>query len=180
MDGFCSHVGYSGLLPTVQPTWRFVAVSALSDLLNLHIAASETFRDMSNRKMAIEAGLSHGTVNTYRNGEHPNAPKEDVLQAFHELLSIPLADLREAAGVPLGEPEPYVAPAEFNRLSHSQRAALDEFVRSFLGPVGAEATPTAKTRTPRASRTTDRRSANKPQTTIAVRKPSVGNVPKEA
>ena len=111
-------------------------MSALSDLLNRYIAGSDTFRDMSNRRMADRAGVSRGTIDNYRSGVHPAAPGEDVLQAFHELLGIPLAELREAAGVPRGEPEPYAAPPEFNRLSHAQRTALDEFVRSFVGPQG--------------------------------------------
>lgn len=111
-------------------------MSALSDLLDRYIAASDKFRDLSNRKIAEAAGVSRGTVDKYRSGSTPAAPSEDVLQAFHDLLGIPLAELREAAGVPRGESEPYRAPTEFNRLSQSQRVALDEFVRSFVGPQG--------------------------------------------
>lgn len=111
-------------------------MSALSDLLDRYLA-QEKFRDLSNRKIADDAGVSRGTIDNYRKGIHPAAPSEDILQAFHDLLGIPLAELREAAGVPRGEPEPYAAPAEFNRLSHTQRTALDEFVRSFVGPQGA-------------------------------------------
>lgn len=110
-------------------------MSALSDLLNWHI--EDKFPDKSNRQIAISAGVSRGTIDNYRSGSHPDAPGEEVLQAFHDLLGIPLAELRAAAGVPRGEPEPYKAPAEFNRLSHTQRTALDEFVRSFVGPQGA-------------------------------------------
>lgn len=110
-------------------------MSALSDLLNRHI--EDKFRELSNRQIAKAAGISRGTVDNYRAGKIPGAPKEEVLQAFHDLLGIPLAELRAAAGVPRGEPEPYKAPAEFNRLSQAQRDALDEFVRSFVGPQGA-------------------------------------------
>ncbi|MGV0634457.1 helix-turn-helix transcriptional regulator [Mycolicibacillus trivialis] len=112
-------------------------MSALSDLLNRHIDADEELRGLSNRRIAEKAGVSRGTVDNYRAGKIPDAPREDVLQAFHDLLGIPLAELREAAGVPRGEPEPYKAPPEFNRLSRTQRDALDAFVRSFVGPQGA-------------------------------------------
>lgn len=98
-------------------------MSALSDLLNRYLA-KEKFRDLSNRKVADAAGVSRGTIDNYRKGIHPAAPSEDILQAFHDLLGIPVVELREAAGVPHGEPDPYVAPAEFNRLSQTQRDEL--------------------------------------------------------
>lgn len=111
-------------------------MSALSDLLNRYIRESERFKGMSNRQIAKAAGVSRGTVDNYRSEAAPEAPKEHVLQAFHELLGIPLPELRAAAGVPIGELDPYSPPAEFNRLSRAQRDALDEFVRSFVGPQG--------------------------------------------
>ena len=71
-------------------------MSALSDLLNRYLA-KEKFRDLSNRKVADAAGVSRGTIDNYRKGIHPAAPSEDILQAFHDLLGIPVVELREAA-----------------------------------------------------------------------------------
>ncbi len=135
-------------------------MSALSDLLNRYLA-KDKFKDLSNRQIAEAADVSRGTIDNYRKGIHPVAPSEEILQAFHDLLGIPLVELREAAGVPRGEPEPYVAPAEFNRLSRPQRNALDEFVRSFIGPQGeSNAVPSSSPPPPRAPRKTSARKKN--------------------
>lgn len=146
-------------------------MSALSDLLNRYLDREE-FRDLSNRQIADAARVSRGTIDNYRKGIHPAAPSEEILQAFHDLLGISLAELREAAGVPRGEPEPYVAPAEFNRLSHSQRTALDEFVRSFVGPQGvSNAVPTDPSASPRAPRKARKKQEDPPGDRPGVVKP---------
>ena len=93
-------------------------MSALSDLLNWHI--EDKFPDKSNRQIAISAGVSRGTIDNYRSGSHPDAPGEEVLQAFHDLLGIPLAELRAAAGVPRGE------RAARNQLGMSQQKLADK------------------------------------------------------
>ena len=110
-------------------------MSALSDLLNQAIAAK--FPDSSNRDLAKRAGVSRGTVDNYRNGVVVK-PTEDVLQAFHALLGVPIQDLRLAAGLPRGEAEPYKAPAEANLLDDRQRNALDELIRSIVATRGQQ------------------------------------------
>lgn len=109
-------------------------MTALSELLNR--AFAEKFPDASNRKIADEAGVSRGTIDNYRNGNHPAVPSDEVLTAFHKLLKIPLGDLREAAGLPVGEDLPYVPPSEANMLNDRQRRALDELIRSFVDTRG--------------------------------------------
>lgn len=105
-------------------------MSALSELLNRHFA--DRYPEMSNRKIAEVSGVSRGTIDNYRNGTHPARPSEEVLRAFHELLRIPMPELREAAGVQSGELDPYVPPAEANQLGMRQRRALDELIRAFV------------------------------------------------
>ncbi len=110
-------------------------MSALSELLNR--AFAERYPDTSNRKIADEAGVSRGTIDNYRRGTHPAVPSDEVLSAFHKLLKIPMSELREAAGLPVGEDVPYVPPREANMLSDRQRRALDELIRSFVDTRGA-------------------------------------------
>lgn len=110
-------------------------MSALSDLLNQAIEAR--FPDSSNRYLAKRAGISRGTVDNYRNGVVVK-PTEEVLQAFHALLGVPIQDLRVAAGLPRGEAEPYEAPAEANLLDDRQRNAVDELIRSIVATRGQQ------------------------------------------
>ena len=104
-------------------------MSALSELLNKAIA--EQYGDKSNRDLAKLAGISRGSVDNYRNGAVLR-PTDDVLQAFHRLLAIPIQELRLAAGLPRGEAEPYAPPSEANLLDGRQRRAIDELIRSIV------------------------------------------------
>lgn len=105
-------------------------MSALSDLLNRHIA--ERHGDTSNRRLAEMAGVSRGTIDNYRKGDHPAVPGEDVLSAFHDLTGLSMQELRTAAGLPPGENEPYEPPAEANLLTRPQRNALDQLIRTIV------------------------------------------------
>ena len=110
-----------------------VTVSALSDLLKLH-QGDRKVREIG--RACMKYGIGESTVIPYFNGKHGVNPPEEVLYALSQVMPLDIAELREAAGVPRGESYPYSPPAEFNRLSHAQRTALDEFVRSFVGPEG--------------------------------------------
>ncbi|MCD2263257.1 helix-turn-helix domain-containing protein [Dietzia aurantiaca] len=105
-------------------------MSALSDLLNRHFDTK--YGGTSNRRISEMAGVSRGTIDNYRNGTHPARPSEEVLRAFHDLLGIPMEQLRAAADLPPGEEEPYLPPSEANLLNSRQRRALDELIRSFV------------------------------------------------
>jgi hypothetical protein len=50
------------------------------------------------------------------------------------VFGMPLARLRELAGLQAGEPDPYVPPREAAQLSRRQRRAVDEVIRSMLDP----------------------------------------------
>jgi hypothetical protein len=53
--------------------------------------------------------------------------------AFSLALGVPVKTLREAAGLPQGEPEPFVLPESANRLNARQRELVLHTVRVLLG-----------------------------------------------
>lgn len=89
--------------------------------------------DMSLREVARQANkrgykLTAGTLSKYFQGMH-GTPDESTILALHEVLRIPLKDLRTAAELPTGADEPYTPPSEANRLDLRQRHAVDEIIR---------------------------------------------------
>lgn len=100
-------------------------MSALSDALN-----EANFENWSAREIARRGGdrISHSQVNKYLKPVHPR-PTERVLEVFSEVLGLPLPVLRDLAGLPTGDEEPYVAPLEANRLDRHQRDVVDELIR---------------------------------------------------
>jgi hypothetical protein len=102
-------------------------LSALSDYLNAHIPVGWTKRDFVR---ALDATIDRSTVYRYLNGLHSKTPPEFVLAAFAQTLGCSVVELREAAGVAIGEEEPWVPPLEANRLSRGQREALETFIRA--------------------------------------------------
>lgn len=103
-------------------------MSALSDALN----AANTER-WSTREIARRAGdrVSHTQLGKYLKPNHPQ-PSDAVLLAFSEVFGIPLPELRDLAGRPAGENEPYMPPPEANLLNARQRRAVDEMIRSMV------------------------------------------------
>ena len=102
-------------------------MSVLSDLLKQH----QGDRGVRAIGRACEAhGVAESTVAPYFSGRH-GAPSEKVLYALAQVMPLPLTQLREAAGVPRGETEPYVAPDEANRMNQRQRDAIDDLIRAF-------------------------------------------------
>lgn len=105
-------------------------MSALSELLAQRVAAQKIgVREIARRAQERGHTLSHGTVSKYLSGRHPEVPAEETLRALHDVLGIPLEQLREAAGLPVGLPEPYRPPAEADRLDPEQREAVDQVIR---------------------------------------------------
>ncbi len=94
-------------------------MSRLSDLLN----DSNTGRLSARRIQALAevhgVKVAHASISKYLRGE-PETPSETILHAFSVALNIPMTKLREAAGVPAGEPEPFVLPESANRLTARQ------------------------------------------------------------
>lgn len=140
-------------------------MTALSELLKLHQG------DRSVRQIGRDCGkygVGESTVIPYFSGKHGDNPPEEVLYALSQVMPLDIGLLREAAGVPRGESDPYVAPAEFSRLTRAQRAALDEFVRSFVGPQEEPAAP--RSRAPR-----KKVSGNQVKAGLSFRNPSAGD-----
>ena len=105
-------------------------MSKLSELL-VAAQGGRGVRDIA--AAANERGhlLSPGTVSKYLNGRH-GRPDESTLAAVSDALGLDIQELRKAAGVPIGEPEPYVPPKEADRLSSAQRQALDGLIQAIV------------------------------------------------
>ena len=102
-----------------------VAVSAISELLQ----EANDRRPLSLRARAalIDNKISHATIGDYLRGKHASDPDEFTLQALSQAFGIPLRQLQEAAGVPVGGEE-WVPPPEVTRLTRRQQAALTELI----------------------------------------------------
>lgn len=102
-------------------------MSALSDALN-----EANVHRWSSRDLARRSGnqVSHTQLAKYLKPDHPT-PTDAVLAAFAEIFpTLTVPKLRELAGLPRGEEDPYVPPPEGARLSVRQRKAIDELIRS--------------------------------------------------
>ena len=111
-------------------------MSGLSEL----VSAALSKQRMSARQLAVrarEAGhtLNHDTAARYARGDH-GTPDEATLVALHEVLGIPMKELRKAADLPSESTAPYTPPAEASRLTRRQRRAVDEIIRAMLEPEG--------------------------------------------
>jgi transcriptional regulator with XRE-family HTH domain len=137
-------------------------VSALSDLLSTVNAGRLSARAVARAARERGYSLNHDTAARYLRGDH-GRPDESTLVALADVLDVPLARLRAAAGLPSELTDPYVPPAEASRLTRRQRLAVDELIRAMLEPRGTVVPDTAgdlgrrrARRTPqRDSRTTD-------------------------
>lgn len=105
-------------------------MSALSDLLQAK-ANGRSGREISRHAWEAGVKISVETVATYMRPSHGH-PHERTLEALTVAFDIPIDDLRRAAGVPIGEVDPWIPPPESNRLSHRQRQAVDELIRSMI------------------------------------------------
>lgn len=106
-------------------------MTALSDLLTQSNANGWSTREIARQAEKKKHQLAQPTVSKYMSGRH-GIPTEPVLEAFSDVLNIPIDKLREAAGVPKGADAPWSPPAEANRLDRRQRRALDELIRSMV------------------------------------------------
>jgi|SRR5687768_16021327 transcriptional regulator with XRE-family HTH domain len=96
----------------------------------------------SARRIAQEAH-KHGIAVSYTSiakylRNVPQSPSESVLEAFSVALRIPMVQLREAAGLPGGELEPFVLPERANRLTSRQREVILHMVRVLLNDEEAQ------------------------------------------
>lgn len=112
----------------------FATVSALSELLKNNRYGIEA-RQAADKAADLGVHLKQGTIAGYFAGTNKSRPSEKTMKALSEVLSIPLEKIREAAGVPVGESDPYIPPPEANRLSSNQRQAIDQLIKAIVKPV---------------------------------------------
>jgi hypothetical protein len=106
-------------------------MTALSDLLSTHNDGLRSARAIAREARERGHSLNHDTAARYLRGDH-GKPDETTLIALADVLEVPLATLRRAAGLPSESTEPYVPPVEASRLSRRQRLAVDEIIRAML------------------------------------------------
>ncbi|MBY4381821.1 helix-turn-helix domain-containing protein [Rhodococcus fascians] len=109
-------------------------MSALSELLKSNRYGIEA-RQAAAKAADLGVDLKQGTIAGYFAGTNKSRPSEKTMKALAEVLEIPLEKIREAAGVPIGETDPYMPPPEANRLSLNQRQAIDQLIRAIVRPV---------------------------------------------
>ena len=108
-------------------------VTGLSEVLTAANTGGLSARAVARRAQEHGHSLNHDTAARYLRGDH-GRPDESTLLALADVLDVPLATLRAAAGLPSEETDPYVPPLEANRLSRRQRRAVDEIIRAMLDP----------------------------------------------
>ncbi len=106
-------------------------MSSLSELLRTRNSEGLSGRAISEAARELGFSLNHDTAARYLRGDH-GKPDEATLQAFSDVLGIPLGKLRAAASLPAEVTEPYRPPIEANRLNRRQRRAVDEVIRAML------------------------------------------------
>lgn len=111
-------------------------MSALSEALNAANVNEWSAREISRRTDGV---LSHSVVADYLGGREAKRPKEYVLQALADVFpTLTVQKLRELAGQPAGEEEPYEPPDVASRLDARQRRAVDEMIRLLAERNGGE------------------------------------------
>ena len=109
-------------------------MSALSDYLAAHMPPDWRPSDLIE---AVRDTMDRTTVYRYLNGKHPVRPSDVHLQAFARVLDVQIQEIRAAAGLARGESTLWEPPPEVHRLTHAQRAALDDFIRASVAALDA-------------------------------------------
>jgi len=110
-------------------------MSALSDLLSAANAGKLSARSIARAAQDRGFTLNHDTAARYLRGDH-GRPDEPTLNAFSEVLGVPMQKLRVAADLPAEETAPYNPPPEASRLNRRQRKAVDEIIRAMVDASG--------------------------------------------
>jgi transcriptional regulator with XRE-family HTH domain len=83
------------------------------------------------REAALACGVNKDTINGLISGRLRGVPREDTLRRISAWTKVPIQDVREAAGRPRGEAEPFVPPDFFHELSQAERDAVVAMGRAF-------------------------------------------------
>lgn len=106
-------------------------MTRLSNLLNDANSDQLSARRIQAIAEARGVTVANTSISKYLRGE-PESPSESVLKAFSLALDLPMDVLRNAAGAPPGEPDPFVLPESANRLNARQRELVLHTVRVLL------------------------------------------------
>lgn len=127
-------IGGAPLVQVISPAEGSVSVETLKDLLQR--AKSE--RGVSGRalaKLAQDHGyLIHNTqVNAILAGTYKSRPSQPLLEAIAWLAGVPIADVYDAADLPLpGPPFADELPPEADQLLPHERRVVIDVIRAFL------------------------------------------------
>lgn len=111
-------------------------MTALSELLGQHRPEGLTQRELARKAERDGLGIKRATISAYLRGDH-GAPDEPTLADLAALFSVPIEDLRQAAGLPAGG-GPYLPPVEAARLDQRERDALDHLIRAIVVSKGVK------------------------------------------
>lgn len=95
--------------------------------------------------------IDRSAVSRYVNGEHGPKPRESTLAALAAGFDVDVRVLRELAGKPAGEREPYVPVPEAASLTQRQRKAVDNLILAFVSEGSADGLAPDAQKTPPAA-----------------------------
>lgn len=102
-------------------------MSELSDLLKQHLPDGWSARQVAREARKRGHQMGDATATSYLGGRH-GVPSDQVLDAFAEILRIPIDRLRKAAGLVPQVGEPWQPPAASRYLRGDQRQALERLI----------------------------------------------------
>lgn len=85
---------------------------------------------VSSYDLAAALGVAQGTA--WRLLSDSRVPRETTLEKIAAAFAVPLTEVRELAERPIGEPERFELPREFDQLSHRQRGLILEAGWAFI------------------------------------------------
>lgn len=106
-------------------------MSTLSDFLTDSNVEQLSARRITEIAASKGVNVANTSISKYLRGV-PEKPSEKILSAFSVALNLPIVELREAAGLPVGELEPFVLPESANRLDARQRELVLHTIRVLL------------------------------------------------
>lgn len=108
-----------------------IAVSNLSEFL-ANAKGDRSIDDIAKQAASAGHRISRSVVAKYLRGEHGAKPPEATLAGLAAGLGVDVRVLRELAGRPAGEREPYDPPAVSASLTRKQRRALDQLILAMV------------------------------------------------
>lgn len=104
-------------------------MSKLSELLNARNPDRLSAREVGRRAEKLGYSMSPATATALFGGRHAHRPDDATLEALSRVLPITLAELREAAGVPMEPGIPWDPPSASRYLTRDERDVLDQLIR---------------------------------------------------